>query len=63
VLPYLVLIAVFPLTYYLSHPLIDYRQPIEPAILVLVIAGAQPWKRLQPSGLNRWIGAERALEA
>jgi 4-amino-4-deoxy-L-arabinose transferase-like glycosyltransferase len=38
-LPYLVLIAVFPLTYYISHPLMDYRQPIEPEIVVFVIIG------------------------
>jgi hypothetical protein len=45
-LPYLVLIAVFPLTYYITHPLMDYRQPIEPAIIVLAVAGVLPWKRL-----------------
>jgi 4-amino-4-deoxy-L-arabinose transferase-like glycosyltransferase len=38
-LPYLILIAVFPLAYYVSHPLMDYRQPIEPAILALVVIG------------------------
>lgn len=38
-LPYLVLICVFPLTYYITHPLMDYRQPIEPAILVLAVSG------------------------
>ena len=27
-LPYLILIAVFPLTYYITHSLMDYRQPI-----------------------------------
>ena len=27
-MPYLVLIAVFPLTYYITHSLMDYRQPI-----------------------------------
>jgi 4-amino-4-deoxy-L-arabinose transferase-like glycosyltransferase len=43
-LPYLILIVFFPITYYLSHPLIDYRQPIEPAILVLAVAGAFPSK-------------------
>jgi len=63
-LPYLVLIAIFPLTYYFSHPLMDYRQPIEPAILVLAIAGASPLRRLAPSHasarFHKWIGAERA---
>jgi hypothetical protein len=45
-LPYLALICIFPLTYYITHPLMDYRQPIEPAIVVLAIAGALPLKRL-----------------
>jgi hypothetical protein len=57
VLPYLVLIGVFPLTYYLSHPLVDYRQPIEPAILLLAIAGVLPWKRLESGNSNLRIGA------
>jgi hypothetical protein len=43
--PYLVLIGIFPLTYYISHPLMDFRQPIEPAIIVLATFGAFPWKR------------------
>jgi hypothetical protein len=63
-LPYLVLIGIFPLAYYLTHPLMDYRQPIEPAILVLVIAGAFPWRRIRPAHADphstNWIGAERA---
>lgn len=60
VLPYLVLVCVFPLTYYLTHPLMDYRQPIEPAIIVLAVAGALPWKRMHAEGAPGWIGAERA---
>jgi 4-amino-4-deoxy-L-arabinose transferase-like glycosyltransferase len=62
VLPYLVLVCIFPLTYYITHSLMDYRQPIEPAILVLVVSGALPWKRMHPSRAFHWIGAERALE-
>lgn len=38
-LPYLIAIAVFPCAYYISHPLMDYRQPIEPIILSLVVIG------------------------
>jgi 4-amino-4-deoxy-L-arabinose transferase-like glycosyltransferase len=60
VLPYLVLVGIFPLTYYLTYPLMDYRQAIEPAIVVLIVAGAQPWRTLRPNRLLRWIGAERA---
>jgi len=47
-LPYLALIGVFPLTYYMTHPLMDYRQPIEPAIIVLAVSGALPWRRIRP---------------
>lgn len=39
-LPYLVLIGIFPITYYLTYPLMDYRQPIEPAVVVMAISGA-----------------------
>lgn len=46
--PYMVLLCVFPLTYYLTNTLMDYRQPIEPAVVVLAVAGALPWKRLRP---------------
>jgi 4-amino-4-deoxy-L-arabinose transferase-like glycosyltransferase len=38
-LPYLTAIFVFPLTYYISHPLMDYRQPIEPEIVMVVVMG------------------------
>lgn len=48
-LPYLVLVGVFPITYYLTHPLMDYRQPIEPAVVVLAIAGALSLKRAEAS--------------
>ncbi len=56
-LPYLILITVFPLTYYLTLALMDYRQPIEPAIVVLIVAGAFPLKNMRPKA---WIGAEQA---
>jgi hypothetical protein len=38
-LPFALLLAVFPITYYLSHASMDYRQPIEPVIVILVIIG------------------------
>jgi len=38
-LRYLVLLAIFPVTYYLTHSSMDYRQPIEPEILILVTVG------------------------
>jgi len=61
-LPYLVLICVFPLTYYVTHPLMDYQQPIGPAIVVLAVSGALPLKRFRSSRYFHWIGAERAPE-
>ncbi|MGO8759133.1 MAG: ArnT family glycosyltransferase [Terracidiphilus sp.] len=44
-MPYLLLIATFPITYYLTHPMMDYRQPIEPAAIVLAVAGALSLRR------------------
>jgi 4-amino-4-deoxy-L-arabinose transferase-like glycosyltransferase len=38
-LPYLFLLIVFPIPYYLTHSSMDYRQPIEPEIIVLVTIG------------------------
>ena len=58
-LPYLVLFGVFPITYYLTHPLMDYRQPIEPAIVVLAVAGALAFKRAEAT---QWIVAETELD-
>jgi 4-amino-4-deoxy-L-arabinose transferase-like glycosyltransferase len=39
VVPYLVALICFPLPYYLTHSSMDYRQPLEPVILVLVTIG------------------------
>jgi 4-amino-4-deoxy-L-arabinose transferase-like glycosyltransferase len=50
--PYLVLIGIFPITYYLSLALMDYREPIEPAVVVLAVAGAIPYRKLA-GGLRR----------
>ncbi len=46
-LPYLALICFFPITYYVTHPLMDYREPIEPAVVVLAAAGALSFSRSQ----------------
>jgi len=40
----------------------DYRQPIEPAVIVLAIAGAVPWKRLKPGETGAWIGSQHASQ-
>jgi 4-amino-4-deoxy-L-arabinose transferase-like glycosyltransferase len=38
-LPYLLALMVFPIPYYLTHSSMDYRQPIEPLIIILVSIG------------------------
>jgi hypothetical protein len=38
-LPYIIAVIVFPFAYYLTHSSMDYRQPLEPIILVLVVIG------------------------
>jgi 4-amino-4-deoxy-L-arabinose transferase-like glycosyltransferase len=43
-LVYLLPLAIFPFAYYVSHPLMDYRQPIEPEIVVLVVLGLRELK-------------------
>lgn len=44
-LAYLLPIAIFPIAYYISHPLMDYREPIEPQIVILVVVGLRAVKR------------------
>jgi 4-amino-4-deoxy-L-arabinose transferase-like glycosyltransferase len=46
-LPYLVLITFFPLTYYFTHASPDYRQPIEPEIIVMVAVGILSLKQTE----------------
>jgi hypothetical protein len=38
-LPFVALIGCFPVTYYLTHASMDYRQPIEPVIVILATIG------------------------
>jgi 4-amino-4-deoxy-L-arabinose transferase-like glycosyltransferase len=38
-LPYIAAIVLFPITYYITHSSPDYRQPIEPIIVVLSVVG------------------------
>jgi hypothetical protein len=47
VMPYLLIILIFPITYYLTHPMMDYRQPLEPAVVVLGVAGALSLRRAE----------------
>ena len=45
-LPYLLLITIFPITYYFTHATPDYRQPIEPEVVVLVVLGILSLRRM-----------------
>jgi 4-amino-4-deoxy-L-arabinose transferase-like glycosyltransferase len=45
-LPYLTLITIFPITYYFTHATPDYRQPIEPEVVVLVVIGLLSLRRM-----------------
>jgi 4-amino-4-deoxy-L-arabinose transferase-like glycosyltransferase len=38
-LPYLIAVLVFPIPYYLTHSSMDYRQPLEPVMILLVSVG------------------------
>jgi hypothetical protein len=53
-LPYLLLLIVFPIPYYLTHSSMDYRQPIEPQIIVLVAIGI--------FGFKDWIATAESRE-
>lgn len=50
--PYGLVILSYPLVYYLSHPSIDYRHPIDPQIIVLSAYAVTHWvgRRKQVSG-------------
>jgi hypothetical protein len=39
-LPFVLLVLVFPIPYYLTHSSMDYRAPIEPQLAILTTAGA-----------------------
>jgi hypothetical protein len=38
-LPYLIALLVFPVPYYMTHSTMDYRQPLEPLVIILVTIG------------------------
>jgi 4-amino-4-deoxy-L-arabinose transferase-like glycosyltransferase len=58
-LHYLALIAVFPITYYVTHATPDYRQPIEPEVVVLVVMGVLSLKRMMTPASLREETVER----
>jgi 4-amino-4-deoxy-L-arabinose transferase-like glycosyltransferase len=59
-MPYLLLLGIFPITYYLTHPMMDYRQPIEPAVIVFAVAGALTLFRAKARG---FVGTHTRLHA
>jgi len=64
-MPLLTLIAVFPVTYYLSHASMDYRQPIEPVIVILAVTGVFGFggrRPDEPQGRRRSASREVAYE-
>jgi hypothetical protein len=62
-LPYLLAIVIFPIAYYISHPLMDYRQPIEPEVVILVVVGLRAVKARVVSEFAaiRSIGADELV--
>jgi 4-amino-4-deoxy-L-arabinose transferase-like glycosyltransferase len=66
-IPYLFLLIAFPLPYYLTHSSMDYRQPIEPQIVILVaigIFGFRNWAapaQLQKVNATEWSQNEPEL--
>ena len=48
-LPYLLSVLIFPLPYYLTHASMDYRQPLEPIVIMLVTVGLFGAHRAAPA--------------
>jgi len=57
-----VLIALFPLTYYVTHASPDYRQPIEPEIIVLAVVGAGSLSRRLGGDIKRTRSVEDEVQ-
>jgi len=63
VLPFLLLMAFFPLTYYFTHPEVYYMRPIDPFIVVFAAYGVTPRPRAKTGIANedRKSGTGRGL--
>ncbi len=48
-MPYLMAIVIFPIPYYLTHSSMDYRQPIEAVIVILVVIGLFGTRNVVPA--------------
>ena len=51
-LPFILAILIFPLPYYLTHSSMDYRQPLEPAIIVLAVVGLFGTRDTRPDPMD-----------
>ena len=61
--PYALVLFSFPLVYYISHPQMDYRHPIDPLLIVLSSYGALVWLERRKEAKLRKIGTEPELTA
>lgn len=66
-LAYVLPLIIFPIAYYVSHPLMDYRQPIEPEVVILVVLGLRELKsrvksRLAAESSGRDISIDNSFD-
>jgi len=54
--PYLVVLLIFPLVYYVTHTFPTYRHPVEPVILLLAAYAAASAAKIVGAGLSRKLG-------
>ncbi len=59
-LPYTLAVLLFPIPYYLTHSSMDYRQPLEPIVILLVTLGLF---NTHPQHRNQLLPTEEAAEA
>ncbi len=61
-IPYLITLIVFPLPYYLTHSSMDYRQPIEPEIVILVAVGLFGFRNWDGSAHSKVVEGSRPYQ-
>jgi len=60
--PYAIMLIFFPLVFYITHPEIAYRHPIDPEILILVCFGIANLRRHKGLSANGSPGLEPSVE-
>ena len=61
-LSFLAVLIFFPIPYYLTHASIDYREPIEPELVVLIaVGGASLWRAYKTRRVARAEASQAAL--